>query len=138
MRDAMRQRTQEFQRRLKDDSIDVAIITDEDSIAWFAGYWGYLGVEFGRPTMLVVPSEGAPSVITPLMESAMAGAMTWVENVRPWQDARGPDHWDEVLADVVKPAPGLKVGIERLKMPSLIGQFVEETYGAGQLYDISR
>ncbi len=137
MHQAMQQRTFEFQRRLKDDGIDVAIITDEDSIAWFAGYWGYLGVEFGRPTMLVVPADGAPSVITPLMESEMAGAMTWVADVRPWQDARGPDHWDEVLARTVKPAPGLKVGIERLKIPALVAGFVEETYGAGQLSDIA-
>ncbi len=138
MRDAMRQRTLEFQRRLKDDGIDVAIITDEDSIAWFAGYWGYLGVEFGRPTMLVVPVEGAPCVITPLMESAMAGAMTWVEDVRPWQDARGPDHWDEVLARLVKPTPKLNVGIEQFKMPALVAGFVEDTYGTAHLKDISR
>ncbi len=137
MHQAMQQRTLELQRRLKDDGIDVAIITDEDSIAWFAGYWGYLGVEFGRPTMLVVPADGAPSVITPLMESEMAGAMTWVADVCPWQDARGPDHWDEVLARTVKPAPGLKVGIERLKIPALVAGFVEETYGAGQLSDIA-
>ena len=137
MFDAMQQRTHEFQRRLKDDAIDVAIVTDEDSIAWFAGYWGYLGVEFGRPTMLVVPAEGAPSVITPLMESEMAGAMTWIEDIRPWQDARGPDHWDQVLATLVKPAAGIKVGIERLKMPALVGQFVEQTYGAGNLVDVT-
>ena len=137
MKDAMQQRTLEFQQRLKDDGIDVAIITDEDSIAWFAGFWGYLGVEFGRPTMLVVPADGAPSVITPLMESAMAGAMTWIEDVRPWQDAPGPDHWDRVLAGTVKTSPDLKVGIERLKMPALVGQFIEDTYGRDQLTDVS-
>ena len=137
MRKEMQNRTADFQRRLKDDGIDVAIVTDEDSIAWFAGYWGYLGIEFGRPTMLVVPASGTPAVITPLMESEMAGAMTWIEDVRPWQDARGPDHWDEVLAKLVKPSPGLKIGIERLKMPPLIARFVEDTYGPASFSDIS-
>ena len=137
MQQAMQERTREFQRRLKDDGIDVAIITDEDSIAWFAGFWGYLGVEFGRPTMLVVPADGSPSVITPLMESDMAGAMTWIDDVRPWQDAPGPDHWDQVLASTVKPVPGLKVGFERLKMPALVSRFVEDTYGTAQLSDVS-
>ena len=110
MHEAMQERTRGFQRRLKDDGVDVAIVTDEDSIAWFAGYWGYLGVEFGRPTMLVVPADGSPSVITPLMESDMAGAMTWIDDVRPWQDAPGPEHWDQVLASTVKPLPGLISG----------------------------
>jgi Xaa-Pro aminopeptidase len=137
MFEEMQQRLAEFQRRLRDEGVDVAVVTDEDSIAWFAGYWGYLGVEFGRPTMLVVPASGAPSVITPLMESEMAGAMTWIDDVLPWQDARGPEHWDEVLAHRVKPAGGIKVGIERLKMPALVSSFVAGTYGADNLVDVS-
>ena len=137
MHDAMRERTLEFQRRLKDEGVNVAIVTNEDSIAWFAGYWGYLGVEFGRPTMLTVPADGAPSVITPLMESDMAGAMTWIDDVRPWQDAEGPEHWDQVLEGAVRPARDLKVGIERLKMPALVTRFIEMTYGADRLTDVS-
>ncbi len=133
----MQARTRELQRRLKDDGIDVAIITDEDSIAWFAGYWGYLGVEFGRPTLLIVLAGGEPTVITPLMESEMAGAMTWVSDVRPWQDAPGPDHWDEVLKQAVVPRNGMAVGIERLKVPALVGSVIEACYGAGRLRDIS-
>ena len=39
-----RQRTAEFQSRLKDAGIDIAIITDESSIGYLAGFWGYLSV----------------------------------------------------------------------------------------------
>ena len=137
MFEEMKRRLEVLQRRLRDESIDVSIITDEDSIAWFAGYWGYLGIEFGRPTMLVVPANHAPSIITPLMESEMAGAMTWIEDVLAWQDARGSDHWDEVLARRLKPTGGIKVGIERLKMPALVSTFVAGLYGADNLVDVS-
>ena len=41
---------------MRDEFIPLAIFTDESSIACLAGFWGYHGVELGRPTMLVVPA----------------------------------------------------------------------------------
>ncbi len=137
MKEQMRARAQELQRRLKDHSIDIAIITDEDSIAWYAGFWGYLGVEFGRPSMLVIPSEGSAVVITPLMEREMVSEMTWVEDIRAWQDPQGPDHWDQVLAGVIGQAKDVTIGIERLKIPALVSSFLVDRHGAGALRDIS-
>ncbi|MBT5917238.1 MAG: aminopeptidase P family protein, partial [Alphaproteobacteria bacterium] len=54
MLEQARQRTQEFQTRLRDAKTDIALITDESSIAYLAGFWGYLSIEFGRPTFLIV------------------------------------------------------------------------------------
>ena len=71
------------------EGVDLAILTDESSIAYFAGFWGYLGMEFGRPTFLILRADGAPIVVMPLLECEMVGAMTWVEDVRGWQDAGG-------------------------------------------------
>jgi len=31
----------------------------------------YLGVDFGRPTLLIIPVTADPVIITPLMESEM-------------------------------------------------------------------
>ncbi|NQU59431.1 MAG: aminopeptidase P family N-terminal domain-containing protein, partial [Rhodospirillales bacterium] len=78
MLEQAKKRTAEFQRRMKDEGISLALLTDESSIAYFAGFWGYLSVEFGRPTFLIVRSDGTPTVLTPLMESEMVTAMTWV------------------------------------------------------------
>ncbi len=58
MLEQARLRTAEFQRRLGEGGIDVAIVTDESSIAYLAGFWGYLSVEFGRPTFLLVRWNG--------------------------------------------------------------------------------
>jgi Xaa-Pro aminopeptidase len=82
---SMKHRTEELQRRLADEGVDLALLTDQDSIAYYGGFWGYLGVEFGRPTFMLVPRQGAPSVITPLMESEMVAEMTW-----PWTKPAPP------------------------------------------------
>ncbi len=113
-----RERTLVFQRRLKVASVDVAIITDESSIAYLAGFWGYLSVEFGRPTMLLVRPDEMPVVITPLMESEMVSAMTWVENILTWEDA-GSARWENVLAAALGPDPG-RIGIESAGIPPMV------------------
>ena len=48
------QRTEELQRRMADDQLDAIVLSDPDSIYYFSGVWGYLGVEFGRPTIMVI------------------------------------------------------------------------------------
>lgn len=134
----MQARTRELQRRLKDAGVDVALISDEDSIAYYAGFWGYLGVEFGRPTFLLLPAEGAPLVVTPLMESEMVGAMTWVEDIRPWEDA-GERRWERVLETALEPLSGSAVlGIETLKTAPLVMSFLNQLPGSLVFRDISR
>jgi Xaa-Pro dipeptidase len=133
----MKDRTAELQRRLRDAGVDLAVLTDEDSIAYYGGFWGYLGVEFGRPTFLLIPRDGAPTVITPLMESEMVGDMTWVEDVRPWEDA-GANRWDAVLARALE-AHGRRaaLGWERLKVPALVLDFLESHVGRERFADIT-
>ena len=133
----MKQRTAELQRRLGDAGVELAVLTDEDSIAYYAGFWGYLGVEFGRPTFLLVPRDGAPTVITPLMESEMVGDMTWVEDIRPWEDA-GANRWDAVLGWALdEHGPAAALGWERLKVSALVLDFLEEHVGRARFTDIA-
>lgn len=53
-------RTRRLQRRMQERGIDRAPFTDESSIACLAGFRGYLDIEFGRPTMLLVDAWDAP------------------------------------------------------------------------------
>ena len=135
MLDQARTRTEEFQRRLKDAEIDVAIITDESSIAYLAGFWGYLSVEFGRPTFLIVRPSEAPTVVTPLMESEMVEAMTWVENIMTWEDS-GANRWESVLGKALGATPGT-VGIESSSIPTIVRNWFDEQPGEIKLQDIS-
>ena len=135
MLDQARQRTTEFQSRLKDAGIDLAIITDESSIAYLAGFWGYLSVEFGRPTFLLVRPDAAAQVITPLMESEMVGAMTWVENVSTWEDA-GANRWENVLANAIGDKPG-NIGVELAALPPIVRNWFDDQMPEVQLHDIA-
>jgi len=135
MLEQVRQRTAEFQARLKQAGIDLAILTDESSIAYLAGFWGYLSVEFGRPTFLLIRLDAAPQVITPLMESEMVGAMTWVENVTTWEDA-GANRWENVLASAIGANPG-KIGVERAALPPIVRNWFDDQMPGIQLHDIA-
>ncbi len=134
MLDEARARTATLQARLKESGISHAVFTSESSIAYLAGFWGYLGIEFGRPTMLVVPAEDAPIVITPLMESEMVAEMTWVEDVRTWEDA-GQRSWGRALAEALPSAP-TEVWIERDDIPAIVRNFLDDRYPDVALKDI--
>jgi len=130
-----RRRTERFQQRLAEEGIALAILTDESSIAYLAGFWGYLSVEFGRPTFLVLRPDAPPVVLTPLMESEMVGAMTWVEEVRTWED-EGPNRWENVLADVVGVPPS-EIAVEAHLLPAIARTWLAERYPATPLRDVS-
>jgi Xaa-Pro dipeptidase len=135
MLDQARQRTAEFQSRLNMAGIDIAIITDESSIAYLAGFWGYLSVEFGRPTFLLVRPDGAPVVITPMMESEMVSAMTWVENIETWEDS-GANRWENTLARVLGKTPG-QIGVEAAALPPIVRNWFDDAMAGIELADIS-
>ena len=135
MLEEARTRATALQIRMKDLGIERAVFTDESSIAYLAGFWGYLGIEFGRPTMLVVEADAAPVVITPLMESEMVGTMTWVEDVRTWEDF-GEQTWGRALSRVLGNAPDA-VSVERASIPAIVRNYLDDTYPGVNIKDIS-
>ena len=126
MLDQCRARYKKLQQAMQADGIEQAILSDESSIAYYAGFWGYLGIEFGRPTMLLVKADNDPVVITPLMESEMVSAMTWVENIEVWMDS-GPRGWATVVREQLGEKPP-QVFVEKSLMPALLRNFFDEVY----------
>ncbi|WP_298909016.1 Xaa-Pro peptidase family protein [uncultured Aliiroseovarius sp.] len=135
MLEEAKMRTHALQARMKETGIVKAVFTDESSIAYLAGFWGYLGIEFGRPTMLVVDADDAPVVITPLMESEMVSEMTWVEDVRVWEDI-GQCTWGRALAGALGDNPA-EIWVEKGSIPAIVRNHLDETYPGVQLNDIS-
>lgn len=127
-------RTRALQHTMQEQGIRHAVFTSESSIAYLAGFWGYLGIEFGRPTMLIVPADADPIVITPLMESEMVAEMTWVRDVRTWEDA-GQRSWGRALSDSLPDAPS-EIWIERTDIPAIVRNFLDDRYPGTQLKDI--
>lgn len=135
MLEEAKSRTLVLQQRMKEQGIEHAVFTDESSIAYLAGFWGYLGIEFGRPSMVVVSAQDAPIVITPLMESEMVSEMTWIEDVRTWEDF-GNHTWGAALAGALGDTP-TEIWVERNTIPAIVRNHLDETYPGVSIKDIS-
>ena len=122
-------RTRELQRRLKDDGIDMLIITNVDSIYYYSAYWGDLGLEFGRPTLLTVASSGDVMLITPGSESLMAQAMTWVDDLGFYSDGVGEEWRDPLRKALGANATSLRIAIEKNDIPAVISNFLNQEFG---------
>ena len=131
------QRTISLQTRLRDDGVDWAILTDPDSIAYFGGFWNYLGMDFGRPTVMLVPAYGPPSIVTPLMEAAMCREMTWLDDVRGWEDGGGTP-WGDKMREAIGEGGKLRLGIEALKIPPIIAGFLGQNLPRATSADVGR
>ncbi len=119
--------------QLAEAGIDVALITDEDSVYYFTGYYDYLHMDFGRPTVLAVPRQGKSVLITPSMELEMA-ASAQVDKIEPWNDGLG-NEWREALPGLL--AGSQRVAVERHQMPPVVRAYVEELTAPAELSDIT-
>jgi len=52
-----KERTSEFQARMSEANIDAMLLMDPDSIYYFTAFWGDLGVEFGRPSIVIMTKK---------------------------------------------------------------------------------
>jgi Xaa-Pro aminopeptidase len=136
MQDLQKQRIENLQRRLTDEKIDIAVIHDPDNIFYLSGIWGYLGMEFGRPTILVIPNTGFPTLVTPGLEAEMAANMTWIENIREWTDGIGGE-WQTQLDEVFEESKSKTIGIEPLKAHPAVSEYLKTRYYGSSLKDVS-
>ncbi|MYI68297.1 MAG: aminopeptidase P family protein, partial [Boseongicola sp. SB0673_bin_14] len=123
---------QAFRERLAEAGIDVALITDDDNVYYLTGYYDYLHMEFGRPTILAVPRDGDSVLITPTIDLNSARASAQVERIAPWNDGKG-NEWREELPAIVKDA--VRVAIEPDQMPPVVRTFLGELVDSGKLAD---
>ncbi len=127
-------RMDEFRRRLAGTDIDVALITDEDNVYYLTGYYDYLHMEFGRPTILAVPKDGETLLITPTIDLNSALSSARVGCIAAWNDGMG-DEWREELPAVVK--GGARVGVERDQVPPIVRTYLGTLVTPGNLADVA-
>ena len=127
-------RMETLRGELAERDIDVALITDDDSVYYFTGYYDYLHLDFGRPTILVVPKDGDSLLVTPSMEMDMAGEAARVERIAVWNDGMG-DEWRAELPGALEGAG--RVAIEPTLMPALVRDYVQSLVSKETLDDIT-
>ena len=128
------ERMKQLRNRLVEEDISVALITDDDNVYYYTGYYDYLHMEFGRPTILVVPQDGDSLLITPSMEIGMAEVAAIVDRIEDWNDGLG-NEWREALPQVLGGSG--KVAIEPDQMPPVVRHYVESLVEKTRLCDVT-
>jgi len=115
-------RIQAFGDRLREQGIEVALITDDDSVYYFTGYYDYLHMEFGRPTILVIHRDGETLLITPSIDYNSALDHARVNRIEPWNDGMG-NEWREHLPTALQGRT--RVALENDRMPPMVRSYVD-------------
>ena len=116
------ERQRRFRTALGEHGLQLALITDEDSVYYLTGYYDYLHMEFGRPTILLLPQSGPVVLITPAIDAQSAKKLAQVDDIAAWNDGDG-DEWHALLPDAVRGVE--KIGIETERMPPLVRRYVD-------------
>jgi len=103
----------------------VMLFADPDSIFYFTAYWGDLGVEFGRPSIVVLPRDGEPTLITSSIEGEMCERMTWLSDIQLFSDGIGRE-WVDPLQKALEKHKGRRVAVVPNKIPSLMINYMIE------------
>ena len=119
-----------FQNKLAEKNIDLALITDEDNVYYLTGYYDYLHMEFGRPTILVVPQNGPVILITPTIDLNAAQSAAQVDRIAPWNDGMG-NEWREELPKAIRNTT--TIAVEPDHMPPMVRAYVSEVIDTQRL-----
>ncbi len=121
-----------FRTKMAEAGVDVALITDDDSVYYLTGYYDYLHMEFGRPTILIIPRDGPSVLITPIIDYVAAQSAAQVDRIAPWNDGAG-DEWRAELPAVLK--EGRKIAVETAHMPPSVRKFVDDITDPQEVVD---
>ena len=118
-----------------DEGIDLLLLTNADSVYYYTAYWGDLGLEFGRPTIVAVAAGGDVTLLTPESESLMARAMTWVEDVDTYSDGVG-NEWRDPLDRMLGRRPGRNtLAVERDDIPAVVSDHLRSGHAISDAVD---
>ena len=123
-----------FRAEMDEKSLDVALITDDDNVYYLTGYYDYLHMEFGRPTILIVLRTGPSLLITPTIDLKTAQSAARVDKIAAWNDGMGAE-WRAEIPAAVKGAS--LIGIEPDHMPALVRRYVDGLVGTRYLISIT-
>ena len=123
-----------FRAEMSKKGLDVALITDDDNVYYLTGYYDYLHMEFGRPTILIVPRDGPSLLITPTIDLNTAQSAARVDKITAWNDGMGAE-WRAEIPAAVKGAT--LIGIEPDHIPALVRRYVDGLVGTQYLRSIT-
>ena len=128
-----KQRINKLQKKLEKINVDVAIITNEDNVYYLTGYYDYLHMEFGRPTILIISINEGSLLITPSIDENMAKSVAQVDKIIAWNDGLN-NEWRSEIPGIIKTN---QVGIELNLIPQIVKSYIEQITQCRFLKNIS-
>ena len=123
-----------LRQKMKEDNIDLAVITDDDSLYYFTGYYNFLHMDFARPTILLVPKDNDSTLITPLLDVLLIEEHCPVDKVVTWNDGID-EEWRKVLPKFIK--ENKKIACEKYKINATVSNYLFDLMKGHSLENIS-
>src|SRR6266851_8137701 len=130
------ERIPRFLDRLRDAKVELAFIADPDSVFYFSGFWGYLGMDWDRATMLAFARDQKPILITPAMEAEMGRNMSGIHDVREWIDGEAGEWPAHVQAITAKIRPR-RIAVETYKTHPRILEVIRQAAPEAEIVDVA-
>lgn len=129
-------RRTKLQEQMKKEGYELVVLTDPSYIQYFTGLHGNLGIDWGRPGIMIITCEGEPTLIIPNMEEEMGHMQTGLDEIYVWADGLDGE-WGKHLAPVLDKYKNTTIGIDHFLMPRVVWDFIVEKVGTQKLSDVS-
>ena len=124
-----------LKQKMNENNIDLAVITDDDSLYYFTGYHDFLHMDFNRPTILLVPKDDESTLITPLLDVLLVPKDSPVGNIETWNDGIG-NEWRELLPKIIK--QNKNVTCEKYKINATVSIYLSDLMNGKPMGDITQ
>ena len=110
------------------------MITDDDNVYYYTGYYDYLHMEFGRPTILIVPKEDKTILITPSVDAGLAEDEGTVDHIEPWNDGVG-NEWREIIPGILKNINSLAIELNHIS--TIVRNYLNTLISQDKITDVT-
>ena len=124
-----------LREKMKENNIDLAVITDDDSLYYFTGYHDFLHMEFFRPTILLVPKNDESILVTPLLDVLLVQKDSPVDNIKTWNDGIG-NEWREFLPNIIK--NNKNIACEKYKINATVSIYLSDLINGRPMGDMTQ
>ena len=123
-----------LREKMNENNIDLAIITDDDSLYYFTGYHDFLHMDFFRPTILFVPKDNESTLITPLLDVLLVPEDSPIDNIETWNDGIG-NEWREFFPKLIK--QNKNIACEKYKINATVSIYLSDLMDGKPMGDIT-
>ena len=123
-----------LRNKMKENNIDLAVITDDDNLYYFTGYHDFLHMDFFRPTILLVSKDDESTLITPLLDVLLVPEGSPVDKIETWNDGIG-NEWREFLPKIIK--QNKNIACEKYKINATVSIYLSDLMNGKPMEDMT-